>query len=490
MKHCVDCHSFQVDRAVNCHRCSSPQLVERSFPAQQEMAFEKGNISIDAILIREQRYTDCRLIGQGGHGLVLEVIDEMNRSFALKVPFEFNIYFSNGGRGIRKHQMLLSEKYIRHEIKILNRFSKSAEMGIIFAGKIRCVSESGRYEREMEAILMEKASASLKDVMDGCDRGEWQLSLADKMDMIGQISNSADQMHRYGIVHRDISPHNIFIYSSGSRLEYRLGDLGTAKQSDDLGTEHSTTRFAFHNRYFDPALLSHNWLRYDPRVDLFQLGVVFTELLSGCYWRDDEDASDISIQGADFEKEYLRTYCRGIFPTPVWKILRKATSLMVRKRYRSVSSFSSELIKAISRRFEDFRFLDQKVPFRQNIEVQYFMSLTYPFDTKETVADLNNLPIERREFRHSFGRFRLKLSSDSNLELRFSSYRITRFKLGRGTCLAASLKEGSLFIQLNSKDIVSYIQMQSSLKGLKDGDKIELEGECKLWIEGIHWDGK
>ena len=78
-----------------------------------------------------------------------------------------------------------------------------------------------------------------------------------------------------GIVHRDVSPHNVLVGTDGSA---RLADFGIAKINEAEGQHTSTGVLKGKLAYMPPEYLEHR--RYDARSDLFSLGVVAWEALT------------------------------------------------------------------------------------------------------------------------------------------------------------------------------------------------------------------
>ena len=78
-----------------------------------------------------------------------------------------------------------------------------------------------------------------------------------------------------GIVHRDVSPHNVLVGTDGSA---RLADFGIAKITAADGQHTSTGVLKGKLAYMPPEYLEHR--RYDARSDLFSLGVVAWEALT------------------------------------------------------------------------------------------------------------------------------------------------------------------------------------------------------------------
>jgi tRNA A-37 threonylcarbamoyl transferase component Bud32 len=101
-------------------------------------------------------------------------------------------------------------------------------------------------------------------------------SLREVLRIIGQVADALDYAHRQGIVHRDIKPSNILLDTTG---KVKVADFGIAKvagQNTELTVVGSVMGSP---QYLSPEQIRGEEL--DGRSDIFSLGVVLYELLSG-----------------------------------------------------------------------------------------------------------------------------------------------------------------------------------------------------------------
>ena len=106
-----------------------------------------------------------------------------------------------------------------------------------------------------------------------------------------QIAKALDAIHSHGIIHRDLKPQNILFRENG-RLA--IVDFGLAR---DLGADSSLTAhgslFAT-PRYMSPEQFMGQTV--DPRSDLYSLGVIFVEMLTGQRVFEAENAAGLIYQ--------------------------------------------------------------------------------------------------------------------------------------------------------------------------------------------------
>jgi len=103
------------------------------------------------------------------------------------------------------------------------------------------------------------------------------LSMSQALERIGQIALALDAIHSVGILHRDLKPANIMLRDDGSLA---LIDFGVAKLRDQPSELTRLGEIFGTPYYMSPE--QGEGLAADERSDLYSLGVVFHELLTGC----------------------------------------------------------------------------------------------------------------------------------------------------------------------------------------------------------------
>lgn len=159
------------------------------------------------------------------------------------------------------------------------------------------------------------------------------------------ICSALEVCAKYGIIHRDIKPDNIFIDKFGN---FRLGDFGVAKQLENSTA--SLTRIGT-MRYMAPEV--YDGRKYDARADIYSLGMVMYKLLNNGrdpltdphkeYLTDKEvaAASEMRRRGAK-----LPPPCNA--SRELARIILKACEFNPDYRYSSASEFKRDLERFVS----------------------------------------------------------------------------------------------------------------------------------------------
>jgi hypothetical protein len=159
------------------------------------------------------------------------------------------------------------------------------------------------------------------------------LSLPEKVSIIAQVLDGLGHAHEAGIVHRDIKPANVFLTEEGSA---RIMDFGIAFWTASGGTSRTVLGTV---GYMSPEQVRGE--RVDGRSDLFSVGTLLCELLTGRRPFDAETPMAtfyrIARGEAVLELPPGREY-QGFLP-----VLRRALSAGVEERYPTAAEFAAAL---------------------------------------------------------------------------------------------------------------------------------------------------
>jgi tetratricopeptide (TPR) repeat protein len=119
---------------------------------------------------------------------------------------------------------------------------------------------------------------------DFCDAH--RLSIPDRLALFTQICSAVQHAHQKGIIHRDLKPTNILVESHDGKPVPKVIDFGLAKATTGLQLTEHTLFTGFGSvmgtpLYMAPEQATFNAVDVDTRADIYALGVILYELLTG-----------------------------------------------------------------------------------------------------------------------------------------------------------------------------------------------------------------
>jgi eukaryotic-like serine/threonine-protein kinase len=260
------------------------------------------------------RYRIERRLGSGGMADVYCAYDhQLGRQIALKV---------------------LHRRFARDR-EFVERFRReaSAAAGLQHPNVVG-VFDRGEYDGTYYIAMEYLPGRTLKDVI----REEAPLDQLRAIDFAIQILQAASFAHRRGVVHRDIKPHNVIVGGDG-RL--KVTDFGIARAGASEMTE--TGSIMGTAQYLSPEQAQGQ--RVGAQSDLYSIGVVLFEMLTGRVPFTGESAVSIALKHVSEEPPALRGLRPDIHPRleqAVGRALLKDSA----QRYASADEFIAALEQA------------------------------------------------------------------------------------------------------------------------------------------------
>lgn len=170
-----------------------------------------------------------------------------------------------------------------------------------------------------------------------------------------QACAGVEHAHRRGVIHRDLKPSNLLVGEHEDRPVVKVIDFGIARPLDRTADPRFT--LAGHMlgtpQYMSPEQARDDRDRVDVRSDVFSLGVVLHELLTGAIPYPEHLDTALSLLGAVSrgQLEQRRTDERGRpLPRDLAAILRRALAPDPEARYESCGALSHDLQNYLERR--------------------------------------------------------------------------------------------------------------------------------------------
>ena len=175
------------------------------------------------------------------------------------------------------------------------------------------VTDGGLQYLVMEFVEGESLRKIIKE------RGPYTCSAA--APIIAKVCDALEEAHRHNIVHRDIKPDNIIINSLNGRSTVKVLDFGIAKLRDDSSSTLTQTGNVLGTpHYMSPEQCLGEEL--DSRSDIYSLGIVLYEMLSGRVPFNSPVSTAVVIQHVNQMPALLRTLNPSIPPAVEIVVLR------------------------------------------------------------------------------------------------------------------------------------------------------------------------
>ena len=260
------------------------------------------------------RYEILEKIGVGGMAEVFKGKDhKLNRYVAVKVLKE---EFRENDAFVKK---------FKEEAQAAARLAHPNIVNVYDVG-----DENGIYYIVMELV----EGITLKNYIER----KGSLTIKEATSIAIQVCAGLEVAHNNHIVHRDIKPQNIIISREG---KVKVTDFGIAKAT----TSQTTTANAMGSvHYASPEQARGGYV--DHRSDIYSLGIVLYEMVTGRVPFDGETAVTVAVKHLQEEMVPPSVYCKNI-PYSLEQIIKKCTEKSPDRRYQDIGDVLADLKQSL-----------------------------------------------------------------------------------------------------------------------------------------------
>jgi len=279
-------------------------------------------------------YEIISLLGAGGMGEVYKARDRrLNRVVALKV---INSDMASNLENIQRFQQ---------EARAASALNHPNIITIYALGETKLVANtaanSGSEDKELQFIATEYIEGQTLRQYMKAHPGD----ICELLEIFIQAANALFAAHKAGIIHRDIKPENIMIRTDGyvkvldfglaKLVERQKQEIDEQKVNTDAGVIMGTVQ------YMSPE--QARGLKLDARTDIFSLGIVLYEMLTGLTPFRGKTISHILVAIMEQATPNLSTYAK--LPEELAQIVNKALAKDLSARYQTAKDLVTDLKK-------------------------------------------------------------------------------------------------------------------------------------------------
>ena len=319
---------------------TSPSVTGGGLPAPGD----QGSPTTPAVKPTLGRYEIIEQIGKGAMGIVYKGRDpKLQRLTAIKTIRFIDDFDEEKVEKVKAH--------FYHEAEVVARLSHKNIVKIYDVGE----------DLDLSYLAMEYLEG---ESLERSCRAKRPLPIIRAVDIIAQVCDALDYAHAHGIIHRDVKPGNIMVLKSG---EVKVTDFGIARAAGSTKTRTGIIKGTPY--YMSPE--QARGLTLDGTADIFSLGVVLYQVLTGKLPFTGENLAAIMYQTANVDPESPVTYNPEV-GRPLVDIINRALAKNPERRYQSAGQMAGDLRRvkmALESRDEDGDLLQKETGRGGEVEI-------------------------------------------------------------------------------------------------------------------------
>jgi len=214
------------------------------------------------------------------------------------------VYMAEQEKAVRRRVALKVIKLGMDTKSVIARFEAERQaLAMMDHPNIARVLDAGATETGRPYFVMELVYGV--KITDYCDQN--RLGTDQRLELFIQTCHAIQHAHQKGIIHRDIKPSNILVTMHDGIPVPKVIDFGIAKATEERLTDKTLftayAQFIGTPAYMSPEQVELSGLDVDTRSDIYSLGVLLYELLTG---RTPFDAKELLKSGVDEMRRTLR----------------------------------------------------------------------------------------------------------------------------------------------------------------------------------------
>src|ERR1051326_4462542 len=221
------------------------------------------------------------------------------------------VYMAEQEEPVRRRVALKIIKLGMDTKSVIARFEAERQaLALMDHPNIAKVLDAGSTENGRPYFVMELVRGV--KITDYCD--EKQLPTGERLGLFSQVCHAIQHAHQKGIIHRDIKPSNVLVAEQDGMALPKVIDFGIAKATQGRLTDQTLftafEQFLGTPAYMSPEQAQVGGIDVDTRSDIYSLGVLLYELLTG---KTPFDTKELLAAGLDAMR---RTILEKEPPTP------------------------------------------------------------------------------------------------------------------------------------------------------------------------------